>query len=149
MKRLIVFILLLLLTGCGKDKFVTCSLDINNKSENYTLSGEYKIYYDGNYVKNIEKKEKIKSSSKEVMNYFYESKNLEYNNLSDLYKGYEYEITNNKSSINLNVKIDMNLLDIEKMVEDKKMDEDYVIANKLTKTGLIRYYESKGAKCDI
>ena len=43
----------------------------------------------------------------------------------------------------------MELVDIKKMVKDKKIDKDYVISNKLTTSGIVKIYESKGAICDI
>ena len=35
------------------------------------------------------------------------------------------------------------------MEQDKKIDKDYVVGNRLTTSGIVRVYESKGAICDI
>ena len=45
--------------------------------------------------------------------------------------------------------IDLKLVDLEKMVKDKKIDKDYIVSGRLTTSGIVRIYESKGAICDI
>lgn len=149
MKRICIFIFVLFLTGCSGKDYITCNIDINNKIENYKMTGVYKIYYDNNFVTKIEKKEKYISSDKSIIKYFDESKNLEYYNLFDLYNGYIYTIKSDDTTVNIDVEIDMNLLNLSKMVEDSRLDKDYVISNKLTTSGIVKFYESKGSICDI
>lgn len=149
MKKIILTIFVLFLVGCSKNEYITCNIDINNKIENYNMNGVYKIYYKDNFVTSIEKKETYISSDETMINYFNEVNNLEYYNLNNLYGGVSYEISSNETSVNLDVNINLELLDIKKMVKDNKIDKDYVISNKLTKSGMVKFYESKGAICDI
>lgn len=149
MKKIILVILVLILTGCDKNDYITCKINVDNKVQNYNMDGTYKIYYNDNYVTKIDKLEKYISSDKSMIDYFYESKNLEYYNLKDLYNGVEYKINSNEKSVNIDVKINMNLVDIKNMVKNGYLDKNYVISNKLTKSGIIKIYESKGAVCDI
>lgn len=149
MKKIVSLLFILFLVGCSKKDYITCNIEINNNTDNYTMTGIYKIYYKSNYVINIEKKENYISSDESMIDYFYESKNLEYYNLDDLYNGYTYKIDKDESSIDINVTIDMNSVDINEMVKDQKIDKDYVISNKLTTSGIVKIYESKGAICDI
>ena len=148
MKKIISLIFILFLVGCSND-YITCNIEVNNNIQDYNMIGEYKIHYKGNYVTKIKEQEKYISSNKNTLNYFEESKKLDYYNLNDLYGGYTYTISNSDGSINFSSIIDMELVDIKKMVKDKKIDKDYVISNKLTTSGIVKIYESKGAICDI
>ena len=149
MKKIFLFIFTLFLVGCSKNEYITCNIDVDNKIENYNMNGVYKIYYKDNFVTSIEKKETYISSDVDMIKYFNEVNNLEYYNLNYLYGGVSYEINSDETSVNLNVNINLELLDIKKMVKDNKIDKDYVISNKLTKSGIVKIYESKGAICDI
>lgn len=135
--------------GCSKKDYITCNVQIDNDIQNYTMTGIYKIYYDNNYVTKIEKEEKYISQDKTMVDYFNESKSLEYYNLNDLYNGFEYKIDSNDTSVSIGVNIDLSLVDIKKMVKNNYLDKNYVINNKLTTSGIVKIYESKGAICDI
>ena len=147
-KILICIISLVVLSGCGKDKYYTCKININNDVQNYSLKGIYKIYYDGNYVTKIEKSEKYISSEIDVLNYFKEAKELYYNNLKDIYGGYEYKIDIKDEDLSLIINIDLSKLNIKDMVYDGYINEYYVVSNKLTTSGVKELYKSKGAICD-
>ena len=149
MKKVISLIFILFLLGCSKNEFATCNIEIDNYDENYYMKGTYKIFYDGNYVIKIEKEEDYISSNDTMIEYFYESKNLEYYNLNDLYGGVTYKVEKKDKSISLDATIDMNLTDVKEMVKGDYINKDYVISNKLTLTGAKYIYESRGAKCDI
>lgn len=145
---LICIISLVILTGCGKDKYYTCKINIDNEIQKYSLNGIYKIYYDGNYVTKIEKSEIYTSSEADVLNYFKTSKELYYNNLKDIYKGYEYKINLTDEELTLDINVDLSKLNIKDMVYDGYINEYYVISNALTTSGAREYYKSKGAICD-
>lgn len=142
-------IFVLFLVGCSKQEYRTCNVDVENNINNYNMTGTYKIYYEDNYVTKIEKQEKYVSNDEYIVNYFDEYKNLEYYNLNDLYGGHTYKVTKQENSVDISATIDMSLVDIEKMVKDQKIDKNYVISNRLTTSGLVKIYESKGAICDI
>jgi len=149
MKKIVILILALFLVGCSKEEMITCNIEVNNKLQNYTLEGTYNIYYKDNYVTHIKKKEQYISTNEEFISYLNESKNLEYYNLNDLYGGYTYDIKSGESSVFITSKIDLSILDLKKMEKDNKIDKNYIVGNRLTKSGIIRVYESKGAVCDI
>ena len=149
MKKIIVLIIALFLVGCTKEEMITCNIEVDNDLQNYTMKGIYNIYYKDNYVTKIEKKEQYISPNEDVITYLNDSKNLEYYNLNDLYGGYTYEIKNSETALAITSKIDLSLVDLKKMEQDKKIDKDYVVGNRLTTSGIVRVYESKGAICDI
>ena len=148
-KKIIVFMFALFLVGCSKEEMVTCNIEVENNLQNYTMKGIYTIYYKDNFATKIEKKEQYISPDEEIINYLKESKSLEYYNLNDLYGGYTYDIKNSETSVAIISNIDLNLVDLKKMEQDKKIDKDYIVGTRLTKSGIIRVYESKGAICDI
>ena len=147
--KVFILISILFITGCGKDKYITCKSEITNKENNYTLSATYKIYYKDSYVTKIEKEEIYKSSSEDIIEYFNEFKNLEYDNLNDLYGGYTYIINSDKESLNISAVIDMNNVDVKAMIKNGYLNEDYAISNRLTTSGAKYFYKAKGATCDI
>ena len=150
-KKIIILILVsfLFITGCNKNKSITCTSIIENKLSDYKMSAEYKITYNSDYVKTIEKKEQYKMDTEDIKNYIYESKNLEYKNLNDLYGGYQYEVTETENEVNVKVFINVEELNIKSMVNDEFLDKYYVKNNKLTLSGLKQFYKSKGIDCDI
>lgn len=148
MKKIISLIFILFLVGCSND-YITCNIEVNNNIQDYNMTGVYKIHYKGNYVTKIEEQEKYVSPNETTLNYFDESKSLDYYNLNDLYGGYTYTISKSDESVNFSSIIDMSVVNIKEMVKDRRIDKDYVISNKLTTSGIVRIYESKGAICDI
>lgn len=150
-KKIIILILVsfLFITGCNNNKSITCTSIIENKLSDYKMSAEYKITYNSDYVKTIEKKEQYKMDTEDIKNYIYESKNLEYKNLNDLYGGYQYEVTETENEVNVKVFINVEELNIKSMINDEFLDKYYVKNNKLTLSGLKQFYKSKGIDCDI
>lgn len=148
-KKIIFSILLIIfLTGCGKEKYVTCKKNITNINENYVLNSNIKIYHKKDKVLKIIVSEDYMSSDKNVLKYLKEYKNLYYENQNDLYGGYTYEINEKDDHIILDMNIDLSALDVKKMVNDGKLDKYYTKQNTLTLTGAKYYYSSKGAECN-
>lgn len=140
--------LILMLVGCGKEKVIVCNTDINNNVQNYKTTGVYKIYYNDNYVTKIEKNEKYTSDDNSMIEYFYESKSLEYFDLSDKYGGVTYNIEKLKDEIDIKSNIDLKEFDLNRLSKDGKIDKDYIINGRLTLNGLKRIYKSKGIVCE-
>lgn len=147
-KKIVISILLIIfLTGCGKEKYVTCNNNVTNINENYVLNSNIKIYHKKDKVLKIIVSEDYISRDKNVLKYLKEYKNLYYENQKDLYGGYTYEITEKDDHIILDLNIDLNELDVNKMVLDGKLDKYYTKQNTLTLSGAKYYYSSKGAEC--
>ena len=143
------FLNILLLTGCSKEKYFTCKIDLYNDIQEYKLDASYKVYYKDSYVTKIEKEEIYTSDKKTTLDYFNEYKALEYKNLNNLYSGVIHTIEYKENKVKLNATMDMTLMDIKKMIKDDYIDKDYVISGKLTTSGIKNIYKSKGANCDI
>lgn len=149
MKKILILLTLILLSGCSKEEYFECKIDLDNKIENYHLNATYKVYYKDSFVTRIEKKEIYISDDEEILDYFNEYKNLEYKDLNDLYGSYIYKIKYEDEKVIMNADIDMKNTDIKKMLKNKYLSKDYVVSNKLTTGGIKLFYESKGAKCGI
>lgn len=145
-KIIFITISVFFLTGCT-NKYFVCNANIKNSDMNYKLEAKYKIYYNNNYVTKIEKEEIYTSEDKKIIDYFDDYKALELSNSNDLYGGFEYKIDSTLKKVKINTIIDLNAVDIKKMVNNNYLDEDYVIGNKLTTTGARYYYKERGAIC--
>jgi len=146
---LIGFISIILLTGCTKEEYFTCKIELNNEVQEYKLDAEYKVYYKNSYVTKVEKKEIYISDNRDTLDYFYEYKNLEYTNINNLYGGVTHNVIKDSNQVILKSVFDMNLVDIKKMIKNKYIDRDYINSNKLTTGGIKNIYKEKGAICDI
>ena len=142
-----IFVLLLLVVGCKKDQYMICDISLNNETQNYELTAQYKVYYKKNYVTKIEKHEIYKSSDKKVVNYFNELNSLQYYDLSDKYKGVIYDIKAIEQGVEINSSINLKKFDIKRYVKDGRIYNKYVKGKKLLLSGLKKIYEAKGAIC--
>ena len=88
-------------------------------------------------------------TNEEIELYFNEFKDLEYKYLNDLYGGFSSKVKYEDEKVIMKANIDMKQANIEKMLQDKYIDRDYVVSNKLTTGGIKNIYKSKGAKCGI
>ncbi len=146
MKKIVLLILILFLTGCGS-KYIKCTTDIDNESLNYKFHAEYKIYYKDKYVTKIVKNEKYTTDNKNRLNYLKEYKELEYDMLSKSYGGYKYKVTTSKEAVRIKTTITAKNLNVKRMVDDKIIDKYYTSNNKILLSGLKKHYESKSAVC--
>ena len=136
-----------MVTGC-KEKSINCNIGLENESLNYTLNGDYKVYYKKSYVTKIEKTEVFKSNDNKTLDYLYESKRVELESLNDKYGGYSYDISVDKKAVFVNTTIVLKNVSINKMVKDKYIDEDYINNNRVTLGGLRLFYDSKSIVCE-
>lgn len=148
-KIFLIFIFVLILSGCKKEESFICTINLYNDIQEYELNAIYKVYHDGSFVTKVEKKEKYISNNEETLDYFFEYKNLEYQSVESLYGGITYNVDLKEDKVIMNSTIDMTITNIKKMLKNKYIDKDYVVSNKLTISGIKKRYEEKGAICDI
>ena len=149
MKKVVLLLIIILLTGCSKDKYFICKIDLDNEQLQYHLDATYKVHYKNSYVIKIEKNEIYETNNEDTYNYFNEYKNLEYMNLNNLYGGITHTVSLKENKVILDATFDMSMVDIKKMIKNKYIDRDYVIGNNLTVGGIKNIYKEKGATCDI
>lgn len=147
MKKIIFIIFVLLLCGCNKENYFTCTSRIVNDVQEYELVATYKIYYENNFVTKIEEEEIYVSKNKETLNYIYEYKDLDYKRLNELYSGITHRVEKEPKKVSFSSTLNFSIIDIEEMLKNKHLSKDYVVSNKLTTSGCKYIYESKGAIC--
>lgn len=148
LKIMFLLVVFICMSGCGNEKYFVCTIDVDNSNENYSLNATYKVYYDGNYVTKIEKNDYYSSNDLTVLNYFKEYKTLEYDNLNSLYGGFDYSVDLNENDLIFNTTINLEDVDIKKMLSNGDINSDYVVSNKLTTSGIKYLYKAKGAICE-
>ena len=150
MKKVFLLLSLFLLVGCtNKIQQGNCKIDLKNDIEGYILKANYKIYYDKNeFVTKIEEVITYESDNETVLDYYYNSKSMEYQNLYN-YGGIEYSVEYLDNKVNIISTRILKDTDVKKMIKDKLIDKDFTSANRLTLYGMKDYYEAKGAVCDI
>ena len=146
-KIFLIIIFVLILSGCKKEEYFNCKIDLYNDIQEYELNAIYKVYHDGSFVTKVEKEEKYISNNEETLDYFFEYKNLEYQSIESLYGGITYNVDLKEDKVIMTSNIDMTITNIKKMIQNKYIDKDYVVSNKLTISGIKKRYEEKGAIC--
>ena len=126
MKKVFLLLIVILLSGCSKENYFTCKIDLENKIQEYQLNAVYKVYYKNSFVTKIEKKEIYTTDNEETYNYFNEYKNLEYTNLNNLYGGTTYTISLEGNKVILDATINMNFVEIKQMIKDRYINNDYI-----------------------
>lgn len=147
MKKIVIIIILLISCGCAKEHTI-CKSHIKNAKQNYESYTTYDIKSHNNYVKHVTINEKYKSKDQNVLDYFDSYLKLTYLTLKEEYGYITYQVKNTKNSIEYLIDIDYDKTNIKEMVKDGYLNKDYVINNQITRNGLIKQYESKGAKCN-
>lgn len=148
LKIMFLLVVFICMSGCGNEKYFVCTIDVDNSNENYSLNATYKVYYDGNYVTKIEKNDYYSSNDLNVLDYFKEYKTLEYDNLNSIYGGFDYSVDLNENDLIFNTTINLEDVDIKKMLSNGDINSDYVVSNKLTTSGIKYLYKAKGAICE-
>lgn len=147
MKKLIViFGVLLILTGCGNKGKITCSSSSNYTS--YNTESKYTIYYTGELVDSVETVEIVTSSNDAVLSTYETTIKSLYENMNSNYGGYTFTTEIKDGKLTVITTIDYNKLDIAKLVENVSTYKNYYKNGKLTVEGVKSIYTGIGATCD-
>lgn len=150
MKKIIIFLTLIILTGvltgCKQSKTISCTL--SDKTVAYELSNHYKIHSEDGIVKKVEITENITATDEALLSELEKSEKNQYESNKKSYGGYTYEVKKEDSKVVTNVTIDYSKVDLSKMVADNTNLKPYANdKNELKAEGLVKWYESIGAKC--
>ncbi|MDO4963688.1 MAG: hypothetical protein Q4E75_06325, partial [bacterium] len=97
----------------------------------------------------IDKVDSFYSSDENQIKYLEEINNIILDNNNKTYGGYEYSVDVTKTSLIIKTNINIKNLNKNNLIKNNIIEEDYVIGDNITLNGIINYYKSKGAKCDI
>ena len=143
-KFIVLFMLVgvLVLTGCTKT--TVCNITVNQSA--YTLKSEYKISYDGKYVKKVETVEEVTSSDEDVLNQFKQVLDQQLSPYQDL-KYYDFTVNVTDEKLTEKITIDYTKLDIDKFLQINS-DAASMLENKKVKyDSVISLYNQLGATC--
>ncbi len=159
---ILVFIFLLLFSGCGKkeektenevttgqietESVITCSL--SKSGAQFDLSTTYTIYHDGRYVNYSHVVTHLFSSNSSLLNQTYKSENDNYKRMNDKYGGYDYDVSILNNKVVSDVKIYYSKMDLQKLVGDDPSLSKYIRNSKMLVEGLKELYISNGAVCE-
>lgn len=146
MKKLVLFVCLLMLCGCGSK---TMKCESTSKQEKYTINSSYTVHSGGGIVKKVESVETVESKDEEFLKTVEDNFNKQYKYNSETYGGYDYKVTNKDGKVVSTVTINYKKMDLEKFIKDNQAMKSYANdKNKITLDGLKKMYESMGAKCE-
>jgi hypothetical protein len=147
MRKIIIIVLMILITGCGTKKMI-CELNVDNTNQNYKLIGKYEIRYQNNLVKNVTTTETYISDNSQVIEYFDKYLTKTYKDFNKNYGNISYHKTNKQNQISYKVVIDYSKIDSKKLVKNGVIDKSNIRNKNITISGLVDMYEAKGAKCN-
>ena len=163
-KILLLLVAVLTLVGCQgdessnngkdapKDNEVTKKCTIINDQQStsgYKVESSVTIYSKDNIVTKVKTVETVTASQKEILSYFEQTLNNQYEATNESYGGYTYEIKTTDEKLTSNVEIDYTKMNLEQYVKDNAVMKDYVNdKNELTVDGITQLYEAMGATCE-
>ena len=143
---LVLFMSLLLLTGCTKEENGVLTCTRTAKQGNIDLSLNYKITYTGEYINTIETTEIVKSEDQNTLN-LYKSQ------IENVYKPYkeidyyENEITLEGNTLTSKTTIDYEHINTDKLIEIDSANEQILKDGKAKVSDFRTMYENIGASC--
>lgn len=147
MKRIVVLAVLslVMITGCGKEKTMTCTRTLNQDSISFDL--KYEVEYKGNDVIKIKTTEKVKSSDKNVLEIYKETVEKTYSPYKDL-EHYNYNVEISGDTLTSTTDLDYTKIDLDKMIEIDSANSAIIKDGKINVDDIKGTYESLGLICN-
>jgi len=161
-KLLFVMLSLFLLVGCSSensdkekeknestDNSVVKCIISDMEVEDYSISSNYEIHSTDGIVDKVITVETVNSSDKNLLSTFENQLETTYKTANEIYGGYTYKITKEKSKLTCTVEIDYKEMNLEKYIEDNPIMKSFTNENnEITVKGLKNIYEGIGAVCE-
>lgn len=145
---LLVPVILLCLTGCGKEESLKCTLSSKDAINGYSIESTYNIKAKNDLVESVDTIEEVTSDSEEILEAFETQLNDSYSKMNETYGGYEYSISIDGDKLTSKVTIDYNKMNIDQFIEDQPTLKSYAKKGKLKLDGVKSMYEALGATCE-
>ena len=143
-----IFVFAIFMVGCGKDSDSVMKCNINTNLGTYTLNSDYEVHHDGKYVKSITTTETVSSTDSSIIDQMATYMDSMYQELSDTYGGYKYNVTKNNGKVVSNVTVDYTKINLKKLVEDDESAKLFVEDDKVTLEGIKETYKNLGVECN-
>ena len=126
-----------------------CFSSTDQSASGYKLTSNYNIYSKDNIVSKVELKQVIETTSTEVLNKFKKDLETQYSSNKSLYGGYEYNISESGSTLNVNVTIDYTNFNMGKFLSNNVAMQEFLNdKNEFTLDGAKKMYLLSGATCE-
>lgn len=146
MKKIIALTLLslILITGCGKEKTMTCTRTMNQNSISFDL--KYEVEYLKDYVTKIKSTEMVKSSDKNVLESYKETVEKIYEPYKDV-EHYNYSVEITEDTLISKTDLDYTKIDVDKMIEIDSANSKIIKDGKIKLEDIKNTYETMGLIC--
>ncbi len=146
MKKIIALTLLslILITGCGKEKTMTCTRTMNQNSISFDL--KYEVEYLKDYVTKIKSTEMVKSSDKNVLESYKETVEKTYEPYKDV-EHYNYSVEITEDTLISKTDLDYTKIDVDKMIEIDSANSKIIKDGKIKLEDIKNTYETMGLIC--
>lgn len=145
-KIFILFVLVILLSGCEKEIVKTCKLEENGLG--YKLKSEYNIYSTGKVVNKVVNTDVITSDKQNIIDHFEQTLNDSYYIMKKSYGGYDFNIKKENGILTSNVTINYLDVNMDKYLSDNFNMKEFITEDKkVLVEGLINYYKTMGYVC--
>lgn len=143
--------LVILATGCTdkkeSGKKMSCTLNVENSYEDYTIELSRNIYYDSNKkVTKTTAHDIISSSNNATLNKYEES----FNRVKNMYKNvkyYDVSVSKNGNTVTAVTNVDYTKVDTKKLAEITKNDTFFEKDGTLKLSTIKKAYEDSGLTC--
>ena len=147
-KLITIFICIILISGCGKNKVLKCEIKNDQSKSGYTINTTYEIYSSDSIVNKVVRKDVVTSKNTTILAYFEKTLKDQYKKINDNYGGNESDVKIDGNKVVATLTSDYNKMDFEKYIKDNTIMKSYVNKNnKLTMNKAKTFYESMGATC--
>lgn len=140
-------VLLLLVTGCGKEaeEKMVCTRTTN--MNNVEMNLRYEVYYEGNNVNKVQSTEKVISDDAETLQtYQNQVKNI-YSSFDNV-DHYNYDVSVEGDTLTSTTDIDYTKIDMDQLLEiDSSIEQLLNDSGKIDLDKITQVYEQTGATC--
>ncbi len=147
MKKIVILTVLsfVLITGCGKEKTMTCTRTMSQNSVNFDL--KYEVESLKGNVTRIKSTEMVKSNDKNVLGTYKETVEKTYEPYQDV-EHYNYSVEITDDTLISKTDLDYTKIDMDKMIEIDSANAKIIKDGKIKLEDIRNTYEAMGLICE-
>lgn len=140
-------VLLLLVTGCGKEAAGKMVCTRTTNMNNVEMDLRYEVYYEGNNVNKVQSTEKVISEDAETLQTYQEQVKKIYSSFDNV-DHYNYDVSIEGDTLTSTTDIDYTKIDMDQLLKMDSSIEQFLNDNgKIDLDKITQVYEQTGATC--
>ena len=140
-------VLLLLVTGCGKEDAGKMVCTRTTNMNNVEMDLRYEVYYEGNNVNKVQSTEKVISEDAETLQTYQEQVKNIYSSFDNV-DHYNYDVSIEGDTLTSTTDIDYTKIDMDQLLKiDSSIDQLLNDNGKIDLDKITQVYEQTGATC--